>query len=48
MNLYIVISDSVRPEGSRYLLVKTDSSTVAAVFQSQTLANAAAAALNGS
>ena len=48
MNLYIVVSDSVRPEGTRYLLVKTDSSIVVAVFQSQTLANSTAAALNGS
>lgn len=48
MNLYIVVSDSVHPEGARYLLVKTDSMLVAAIFQSQTLANAAAVALNGS
>ncbi len=52
MDLYILVVDTMRPggEGTRYLVVKTDSAvpSVAGIYSNQSLAQAAIDALNGS
>lgn len=52
MPLYILVADVMRPggEGTRYLIVKTDSTLpgVVGIYSNQSLAQAAVDALNGS